>query len=105
MPFVDTCSKEDFASIHYVTNTAFNNVSSFSPEKPTLILLHPFLLDSSWLSNQFEDGRLYRFYNIIAFDRRSSGRSRCKASGSHDSWVDAADLAFCHHVRQPYSVV
>ncbi|KAK2466402.1 hypothetical protein APHAL10511_002044 [Amanita phalloides] len=97
MPFIDIFSKHDFASMHYVTNTAFNNVSSFDPKKPSLLILHPFLLDSSWLNNQFEDGRLYQFYNIIAFDRRSSGKSRCKASGSHDSWVDAADLAFCHH--------
>ncbi|KAF8631234.1 hypothetical protein AX15_002563 [Amanita polypyramis BW_CC] len=97
MPFIDISCKDDHASIYYVTNTQFNNVSGFDPEKPTVILLHPFLLDSSWLSNQFEDARLRQRYNMIAFDRRSSGKSSCRVSGSHDSWVDAADLAFCHH--------
>ncbi|KIL68191.1 hypothetical protein M378DRAFT_71959 [Amanita muscaria Koide BX008] len=97
MPFVDISTRHDYASIYYRTNGSFNSVSGMDPEKPTIILLHPFLLDSSWLYNQFEDVRLASPYNLIAFDRRSSGNSKCRTSGSHDSWVDAADLAFCHH--------
>ncbi|KAG7096602.1 hypothetical protein E1B28_004019 [Marasmius oreades] len=65
-------------------------------QKPTIMMLHPTFLDSSWLSNQFGDPRLDQHYNLIAFDMRVCGRSRCKSSGMHDSWVDAADLAFCH---------
>ena len=98
MPFVDISTKTDYASIHYMTNTPLSTVSGFDPDKPSIILLHPFLLDSSWLNSQFEDGRLYQHYNLIAFDRRSSGKSKCRPSGRHDSWVDAADLALCHHV-------
>ncbi|KAJ7934783.1 hypothetical protein B0H13DRAFT_1572558, partial [Mycena leptocephala] len=35
-------------------------------------------------------------FNLIAFDMRVAGKSVCSPSGKHDSWVDAADLAFCH---------
>ncbi|KAF8640140.1 hypothetical protein AX17_001376 [Amanita inopinata Kibby_2008] len=100
MPFVDLCSKDDYASIYYKTNSLFNNVSGFDPEKPSVLILHPLLLDSSWLNYHFDDARLYQNYNMIAFDTRTSGTSKCKASGSHDSWVEAADLAFCHQILQ-----
>lgn len=95
MPVVDLHSQDDFASIFYTTNTTFNNVSAFDPEKPTIIVLHPLFLDSTWLDNQFCDPRLSGHYNVIAFDMRTCGRSRCRSSGRHDSWVDSADLAFC----------
>ncbi|PFH52569.1 hypothetical protein AMATHDRAFT_139549 [Amanita thiersii Skay4041] len=98
MPFVDICCGDDYASIYYNTNTMCGNVSGFDPAKPSIILLHPFLLDSSWLDYQFDDIRLYQNYNMIAFDMRTGGRSQCKGSGVHDSWVDAADLAFCHQI-------
>ncbi|KAL0581232.1 hypothetical protein V5O48_000820 [Marasmius crinis-equi] len=98
MPYVDLYSDSDYASIFYATNTDFGNVGGFDPEKPTILMLHPTFLDSSWLSNQFGDPRLDRNYNLIAFDMRVSGRSTCKPSGMHDSWVDAADLAYCHQL-------
>ncbi|KAK0467900.1 Alpha/Beta hydrolase protein [Desarmillaria tabescens] len=98
MPYVDLHSDDDYASIYYLTNTTFGNVGSFDPEKPTVILLHPFFLDSTWLDNQFGDPRLYKNYNMIAFDMRVCGRSSCRHSGRHDSWVEAADLAFCHQI-------
>ncbi|KAJ7162622.1 Alpha/Beta hydrolase protein [Mycena crocata] len=96
MPFVDLHSTEDFASIHYITNSIFGNVGGFDPEKPTVCILHPTFLDSSWLYAQFTDPRLDSDYNLIAFDMRVAGKSECRHSGKHDSWVDAADLAFCH---------
>lgn len=102
MPFVDLHSRDDYASIFYATNTAFNNVSAFDPEKPSIIALHPLFLDSTWLDNQFGDPRLSGHYNVIAFDMRTCGRSRCRSSGRHDSWVDAADLAFCCQVSLRY---
>ncbi|KAJ7229042.1 Alpha/Beta hydrolase protein [Mycena pura] len=96
MPFVDLQSDDDYASIHYITNTVFGNVGGFDPEKPTICILHPTFLDSSWLYSQFDDPRLDTDFNIIAFDMRVAGKSECRPSGRHDSWVDAADLAFCH---------
>lgn len=82
------------------------NVSSFDPEKPSVVVLHPAFLDLSWVDLQLKDSRLDSGYNIIAFDSRTSGRSICRLSGRHDSWVDAADLAFCFQVRSSrFSVV
>ena len=98
MPWVDLCSADDYASIFYRTNTQYSNVSGFSPEKPTIVVLHPLYLDTTWLDLQFGDARLSRSYNMIAFDMRSAGRSVCRPNGRHDSWVDAADLAFCFYV-------
>lgn len=98
MPYVDLYSKEDYASIYYMTSSTFNNVGGFDPEKPTIMILHPMFLDTAWLDCQFGDPRLYRNYNLIAFDMRTVGRSTCQPSGKHDSWVDAADLALCHQV-------
>lgn len=101
MPYVDLHSNSYFASIFYRTNTTFNNVGGFHPDKPTAVILHPLFLDSTWLSLQFADPRLTSSYNLIAFDMRSSGQSLCKLSARHDSWVDAADLALCFQVCQP----
>lgn len=99
MPYVDLYSNDDYARIHYKTNTLFNNVGGFDPEKPTVVILHPNFLDSTWVHNQFSDLRLDDGFNLIAFDMRVNGRSRARPSGRHDSWTDAADLAFCHSVR------
>ncbi|KAL1721333.1 Alpha/Beta hydrolase protein [Schizophyllum commune] len=96
MPYVDLYSNDDYARIHYKTNTLFNNVGGFDPEKPTVVILHPNFLDSTWVHNQFSDLRLDDGFNLIAFDMRVNGRSRARPSGRHDSWTDAADLAFCH---------
>ncbi|KAJ7265844.1 Alpha/Beta hydrolase protein [Mycena haematopus] len=95
MPFVDLQSADDFASIYYTTNSFFGNVGGFDPEKPTVCILHPTFLDSTWLHQQFNDPRLDSEFNLIAFDMRVAGKSECRHSGKHDSWVDAADLAFC----------
>ncbi|TFK21839.1 alpha/beta-hydrolase [Coprinopsis marcescibilis] len=95
MPYVDLYSSDDYASIYYRTTSNYDNVGGFDPDKPTLMILHPLLLDSTWLDNQLGDPRLYLHYNIIAFDMRSMGQSNCKPSAKHDSWVDAADLGLC----------
>ncbi|KAF9451996.1 alpha/beta-hydrolase [Macrolepiota fuliginosa MF-IS2] len=95
MPYVDLYSKDDFVSICYVTNSAFGNVSGFNPEKPTVLILHPLFLDTQWLENHWGDPRFYDGCNLIAFDMRCSGRSVCRPSGRHDTWVEAADIALC----------
>ncbi|TFK29269.1 alpha/beta-hydrolase [Coprinopsis marcescibilis] len=95
MPYVDLYSRDDYASIYYTTSSIYDNVGGFDPEKPTLMILHPVLLDTTWLENQLGDPRLYQHYNIIAFDMRSMGQSNCKPSEKHDAWVDAADLGLC----------
>jgi hypothetical protein len=98
MPYVDIAQGNDFASLWYITNSPTGHVSSFDPDKPTVILLHPFFLDSTWLDSQFGDPRLNEDYNLIAFDQRAAGRTLSRPNGKQDSWTDAADLAFACHV-------
>lgn len=100
MPFIDLVSKDDRVSLWYTTNTPMGGTSDFDQTKPTVIMLHPLFLDSSWLNTQMEDPRLNERYNIVAFDMRTCGRSIATPSGKHDTWVDAADLAFAHLVRR-----
>ena len=104
MPWVDLYSKDDYASIYYMTSTLSHNVGGFDPAKPSIMMLHPFLLDSTWLSNQFGDPRLYSKYNLIAFDLRSSGQTISHPTPKRDSWVDAADIALCHQVSPRFYV-
>lgn len=99
MPYIDFVSKDDYVSLWYRTNTLYSNVGSFDRAKPTIIMLHPLFLDSTWLDRQFNDPRM-DLYNIIAFDMRVCGKSRCRPSALHDSWVDAADIAYAHHVSR-----
>ena len=100
MPYVEIAQgNSDFASLWYITNSPTGHVSSFNPDKPTIILLHPFFLDSTWLDPQFGDPRFTDDYNLIAFDQRAAGRTLSRPNGKQDSWTDAADLAFACHVR------
>lgn len=96
MPYLDLHCADDYASIFYTTNTPHGNVSGFDPSKPCIVILHPLFLDSTWLHRQFGDPRLNSNYNLVAFDMRVCGKSTARPSAHHDSWVDAADLAFCH---------
>lgn len=104
MPYVDLYSSDDYASIYYRTSSTYGHVSGFDPEKPTIMILHPMFLDSTWLECQFGDPRLCDNYNLIAFDMRTVGRSKCHPNSKHDSWVDAADIALCHQVRSTLRV-
>ncbi|KAL1937580.1 hypothetical protein VTO73DRAFT_13075 [Trametes versicolor] len=102
MPYVDLVSSDDYAAIWYTTNAPACNVSGFDPAKPTLIMLHPLFLDSSWMHPQLDDPRLNANFNIIVFDLRTSGKSLYRPSGRYDLWVTAADLAHCfYHLRLP----
>ncbi|OBZ71835.1 hypothetical protein A0H81_08215 [Grifola frondosa] len=56
---------DDYASVFYSTNAPNLNVSSLDPEKPTIVMLHPLFLDSSWMQPQLEDPRLHSSYNIV----------------------------------------
>ncbi|TFY60274.1 hypothetical protein EVG20_g7478 [Dentipellis fragilis] len=95
MPYIDLVyAKDDYASLWYTTNSPTGAVSSFDPDKPTVILLHPIFLDSTWLDNQFDDPRINACYNLIAFDARCAGKTISRPSGKHDHWTDCADLAF-----------
>ncbi|TFK56031.1 alpha/beta-hydrolase [Heliocybe sulcata] len=107
MPYVDLCSSasggsaaDDFASVWYTTNTNFCCVSSFDPDKPCIMLLHPPALDSTWMNAQMNDPRISSNYNLIAFDMRCSGKSVSRPTGWHDAYVEAADLAFAHQSLQ-----
>ncbi|KAI0260958.1 alpha/beta-hydrolase [Gloeopeniophorella convolvens] len=102
MPYVDLVADDDYVSIWYITNTPCSSVSTFDPNKPTVILLHPVSLDSSWLGNILGDPRLDDNYNMIAFDLRFSGKTWERPNGKLDCWVQAADLAFaCDTLRIP----
>ncbi|KAI9063425.1 alpha/beta-hydrolase, partial [Trametes sanguinea] len=102
MPYVDLIASDDYAAIWYNTNAPGANVSGFDPNKPTLVMLHPLFLDSSWTHPQLDDPRLNSNFNIIVFDTRSTGKSLYRPSGRFDLWVTAADLAHCfYHLRLP----
>ncbi|KAH9077023.1 alpha/beta-hydrolase [Lactarius deliciosus] len=90
MPYVDIAQGSDFASLWYITNSPTGHVSSFDRAKPTIILLHPFFLDSTWLDTQFGDPRLNEGYNMIAFDQRAAGRTLSRPNGKQDSWTDCS---------------
>ena len=98
MPYVDLVSSDDYATISYTTNAPAGSVSGFDPDKPTLVMLHPLWLDSSWTTPQLDDPRLNANFNIIVFDTRSTGKSLFRPTGRHDLWVTAADLAHCFYV-------
>ena len=105
MPYVDLVSSDDYVSIWYTTNSRHNSVSTFDPTKPTIILLHPFSLDSSWLEHALGDPRLDEDYNMIAFDLRFSGKTIERPNARLDCWVQAADLSFACEVCSASSVV
>lgn len=98
MPYIDLVSGDDYASIWYDTNAPNGNVGGFDPNKPTVVMLHPLFLDSTWLYPQMDDHRLNSQFNIVVFDTRSTGKSMMRPTGKFDLWVVAADLAFCFHV-------
>ncbi|KAI0035623.1 alpha/beta-hydrolase [Vararia minispora EC-137] len=102
MPYVDLFTGDDSASLWYSTNAPDGMVSGFDSSRPTIIMLHPFALDSTWVVNYLDDPRIGLKYNIIAFDSRFSGKSQTKLSGKIDYWVQAADLAYaCQILHLP----
>ena len=98
MPYIDLISGDDYASIWYNTNSPAMTVSGFDPSKPTLVMLHPFFLDSTWTHPQLDDHRLNANFNIIVFDTRTTGKSLFRHGGRYDLWANAADLAHCFYV-------
>ncbi|KAH9943003.1 alpha/beta-hydrolase [Epithele typhae] len=102
MPFVDLVNTNDYASIWYTANSPAGTVSGFDPRKPTLVMLHPTFLDSTWTHPQINDNRLNANFNIVVFDTRITGKSLYRPSGRYDLWVVAADLAYCfYHLQLP----
>ena len=99
MPYIDLLHPSDAVSIWYTSSSRLGTVNSLHPDKPTIVMLHPLYLNSSWLWAQMDDPRLNSSYNIVAFDTRTSGKSMSAPSGMYDTWVQAADLALCFQVR------
>ncbi|KAF9779544.1 alpha/beta-hydrolase [Thelephora terrestris] len=95
MPYIDLLHPSDVVSIWYTSSSRLGTVNSLRPDKPTIVMLHPLYLNSSWLWGQMDDPRLNGAFNIIAFDTRTSGKSMSTPSGLYDTWVQAADLALC----------
>ena len=98
MPYVDLLHPTDAVSIWYISSSRLRTVNSLPKDKPTIVMLHPLYLNSSWMWGQIDDPRLNSAFNIIAFDTRTSGKSMSTPSGLYDTWVQAADLALCLQV-------
>ena len=98
MPWLDLVSRSDWCSIWYISNGKLGTTASFDVTKPTVLLLHPVFLDSSWLRAQLDDARLNEGYNLITMDSRCHGRTKSTPSGRHDIWSEVADVAFFCHV-------
>ncbi|KAI0079731.1 alpha/beta-hydrolase, partial [Panus rudis PR-1116 ss-1] len=102
MPYVDFKTSLDYASLWYSTNAPYCNVGSFNPDRPTIVILHPFTLDSTWCYPQIDDPRINAEFNVITFDTRITGKSACKFNTKYDLWVAAADLAHAfYHLCLP----
>ncbi|KAH8102213.1 alpha/beta-hydrolase [Cristinia sonorae] len=102
MPFVDLIAKDDYTSIWYSTNSPCRNVGGFDPAKPTIVMMHPLHVDSTWLYPQLDDPRLGSKYNVVVFDTRVTGPSTQRFSGKYDLNVAAADIAHAfYHLRLP----
>lgn len=100
MPYIDLLHPSDVVSIWYISSSRLGTVNSLQPDKPTIVMLHPLYLNSSWVWGQMDDPRLNSAFNIIAFDTRTSGKSMSTPSGMYDTWVQAADLALCFQVSR-----
>lgn len=100
MPWLDLVSRSDWCSIWYISNGPTGQTSSFDGAKPTVLLMHPDYLDTTWLRAQLDDARLSEGYNLVAMDTRCHGRTKSTPSGRHDIWVEAADVAFFCHVSR-----
>jgi hypothetical protein len=90
---------DDWISIWYDTSSPNGWTTGFDPAKPTVLLMHPPFLDSSWMHFQAEDARLRGRCNILAYDARAAGQTKHIPTGKHDIWTDAADLALFLQVR------
>lgn len=99
MPYVDVYLGNDYATFFYQTNSSTGYASGIDPSKPTVLFLHPDLLDTSWVAQQFGDPRLDAQYNLISFDRRHAGRTQSRFNAKHDSYTDAVDVAIFCSVR------
>ena len=105
MPYIDLLHPSDVVSIWYTSSSRLGTVNSLRPDKPTIVMLHPLYLNSSWLWGQMDDPRLNGAFNIIAFDTRTSGKSMSTPSGMYDTWVQAADLALCFQVASKRNLI
>ncbi|VDC02521.1 unnamed protein product [Peniophora sp. CBMAI 1063] len=103
MPYVDVPGLgNDYVTFFYQTNSATGYASGIDPSKPTVLFLHPDLLDTSWIAQQFGDPRLDAQYNLISFDRRYAGKTQSRFNAKHDSYTDAVDVAIlCSELRLP----
>lgn len=97
MPWCDIVSLSERVSIWYYTNSLSGNVGSLDRSKETILLIHPYFMDSSWMRLQFHDPNLKSRYNLIAYDTRNHGLTQNTPTGKLDIWVNAADIAFLHH--------
>jgi hypothetical protein len=105
MPYIDLLHPSDVVSIWYSSSSRLGTVNSLKADKPTIVMLHPLYLNSSWLWGQLDDPRLNGAFNIIAFDTRTSGKSMSAPSGMYDTWVQAADLALCFQVSKRHLIL
>ncbi|VDB84904.1 unnamed protein product [Peniophora sp. CBMAI 1063] len=102
MPYVDVHLGSDHATFFYLTNSGTGYASGIDPSKPTILFLHPDLLDTSWLGQQFGDPRLDEQFNLISFDRRNAGKTQSRFNPKLDSYTDAVDVAvLCLQLQLP----
>lgn len=94
MPFVAIA--EDGIELSYRTNFPDDDVTRLDPNLPTILLLHPLFLDSTFVEPQFAHFRAG--YNLIAFDQVSAGQTRAPLDYTRDAWADAALLARAHEL-------
>lgn len=89
MPFVEVSSG---VRLHYEVTYCEGDAQQ-AALRPWLMIIHPLLMDSSYLKTLINEPILHKSFNRIAFDARHHGRSQCPPSKAIDLYTLAADFA------------
>ncbi|BGP20104.1 hypothetical protein JCM10213_002645 [Rhodosporidiobolus nylandii] len=79
------------ASLASLSLDSTSGSTSSAPKKPSLLLLAPSFLNSTFLAPYVD--AFTGEYEVTTLEMRSNGRSRNSASPTYDYWVAAADVA------------
>ncbi|THH03412.1 hypothetical protein EW145_g6274 [Phellinidium pouzarii] len=89
-------SSSPYLKLHYIVPSCPDQENPYLDlNKPTVLLLHPRLLDSYFFVPQFRDPRLTHGYNTLAIDHHYLGKNSTSATvddAPYDSWMIATDL-------------
>ena len=103
MPYARISTPKDEIEVFWRSNLPQDDPSVIATNgRPTILLLHPVLLNVEQLEPQFSDPSLSDAYNMVAYDIPTSGRTKAPRFASQgqfplfDNWTEGAMMAhFC----------